>query len=65
MQILDVRLDKSFSFGRFGRLTGMLDMFNIMNSGVVTSVRVTTVNYNEVLAILNPRVIRLGAKFSF
>ena len=37
VQILDLRLDKSFRFGSFGRLTGMVDVFNLTNSGVVTT----------------------------
>jgi len=66
--ILDFRLDKTVSFGKFGRLTPMLDVFNIMNSGVPTTVRTTntaTAPFNEVTAILNPRVIRFGVRFQF
>jgi hypothetical protein len=66
--ILDLRLDKSLDFGKFGRVTPMLDVFNIMNSGVPTSVRTTntaTAPFNEVTAILNPRVMRFGVRFSF
>jgi hypothetical protein len=65
VQIMDVRVDKSFTFGKYGRLTGMLDAFNLTNSGVVTSARTTTVNYQEVLAILNPRVVRFGVRYDF
>ena len=66
--ILDFRLDKSVTFGKFGRLTPMLDVFNIMNSGVPTTVRTTntaTAPFNDVTAILNPRVIRFGVRFQF
>jgi len=66
--ILDLRLDKTFEMGKFGRVTPMLDVFNIMNSGVPTSVRTTntaTAPFNEVTAILNPRVIRFGFRFNF
>ena len=41
----------------------MLDVFNIMNSGVPTTVRTTNTAaapFNDVTAILNPRVIRFG-----
>jgi hypothetical protein len=65
VQIMDVRADKSFTFGKFGKLTAMLDLFNLTNSGVVTSARVTTVNFNEVLTLLNPRVMRLGFRYDF
>ena len=35
--ILDLRLDKSIDLGKFGKFTPMLDVFNIMNSGVPTT----------------------------
>ncbi len=66
--ILDLRLDKTFSMGKFGKVQPMLDIFNIMNSGVPTTVRTTntaTAPFNEVTAILNPRVIRFGVRFNF
>ena len=66
--ILDFRLDKTVTFGKYGRLTPMLDVFNILNSGVPTTVRTTntaTAPFNEVTAILNPRVIRFGVRFQF
>ena len=66
--ILDLRLDKTFSMGKFGKVQPMLDIFNIMNSGVPTTVRTTntaTAPFNDVTAILNPRVIRLGFRFNF
>lgn len=66
--ILDLRLDKSLDMGKFGKIQPMLDVFNIMNSGVPTSIRTTntaTAPFNDVTAILNPRVIRFGVRFSF
>ena len=66
--ILDFRLDKSFDLGRAGRVTPLLDVFNLLNSGVPTTVRTTntaTAPFNEVTAILNPRVIRFGIRFNF
>jgi len=66
--ILDFRLDKSFDVGHGARLTPMLDFFNLLNSGVPTTVRTTntaTAPFKEVTAILNPRVMRFGFKFNF
>ncbi len=66
--ILDLRLDKSFDMGKFGKVSPMLDIFNVMNSGVPTTVRTTntaTAPFNDVTAILNPRVIRFGFRFNF
>jgi hypothetical protein len=63
--IFDIRLDKSFSVGRYGRLTGMLDVFNATNSDAVTNFRITTVRHREIIALLDPRVIRLGFRWDF
>jgi hypothetical protein len=64
VSILDFRVDKSFRM-RGTRLTAMLDIFNIANYGTVTGFRQTTVNYQEVTGILDPRVVRFGVKFNF
>jgi hypothetical protein len=66
--ILDFRFDKAFNFGRGGRLTPMLDVFNLLNSGVPTTLRTTntaTAPFNEATALLAPRVVRFGVKFTF
>jgi hypothetical protein len=68
VSILDLRWDKSFELGKFGRLVPMLDIFNLLNSGVPTTVRTTntaTAPFKEVTAILNPRVIRFGIRYNF
>jgi len=66
--ILDLRVDKAFTLGKLGKVTPMLDVFNILNSGVPTTVRTTntaTAPFQEVTAILNPRVIRFGFRYNF
>ena len=66
--ILDLRLDKSFDMGKFGKFSPMLDVFNLLNSGVPTTVRTTntaTAPFQEVTATLNPRVIRFGVRYNF
>jgi hypothetical protein len=64
VSIVDFRFDKSFRM-RNTRLTAMVDIFNAANYGTVTAFRQTTVNYQEVTGILDPRVLRLGVRFSF
>jgi hypothetical protein len=64
VSIIDFRFDKSFRI-RNTRLTGMVDIFNASNDGTVTAFRQTTVNYQEVTGILDPRVVRVGLKFTF
>jgi hypothetical protein len=66
VSILDFRADKSFSFGRFGKVTGMVDLFNALNSATVTNFStVTGPTFKRVIGILDPRVIRFGARYEF
>jgi len=66
VQILDLRFDKTVRFGRFGRITGMIDAFNLTNSGTVTTFRnATGPTFKEVTALLDPRIARFGIRFDF
>jgi hypothetical protein len=67
VSILDFRADKSFTFGRFGRLTGMVDVFNTLNNGTVVNFATTTglTSYQRVLGILDPRIVRFGVRYDF
>jgi len=66
MSILDFRADKSFGFGRFGRATFMVDVFNASNNGTVMNfVTQTGANYHRVISILDPRIVRFGFRYDF
>ena len=66
VSILDFRLDKAFSFGKYGKLNGMIDIFNALNSGTVTNFStVTGATYHRVIGILDPRVVRFGVRYDF
>jgi hypothetical protein len=66
VSILDFRADKSFNLGRFGRVTGMVDVFNALNAGTVINFStVTGSTYNRVIGILDPRVVRFGVRYEF
>jgi hypothetical protein len=76
VSIFDLRLDKSFSFGKAGKVTAMVDMFNLFNSGPPTTLRLTTAGgtvsgivypsfYREVTEILAPRIVRFGVRYNF
>ncbi len=63
---LDTRVGKELQFGRT-KFNVDLDLFNALNSSTVLGrqydLRVTTAN--NVLEIMNPRVLRLGLRFNF
>ena len=66
VSILDLRADKSFTFGRYGRFTAMLDMFNTLNSGAVVNFATTTgPTFKRVIGILDPRIFRFGIRYDF
>ncbi len=66
MSILDLRVDKSFRFGRFGRVTGMVDVFNALNATTVHQFpTVTGANFKRVIGILDPRIVRFGVRYDF
>jgi outer membrane receptor protein involved in Fe transport len=65
--ILDFRVEKSFNLGgRKGTITPMLDVFNATNSDTIVNFRLRSGSrYNEVIALLDPRIFRFGIRYSF
>jgi hypothetical protein len=64
--IFDIRVDKSFALKNAGRLTAMLDIFNATNGDTVTNSRITSGSrYQEIIALLDPRIIRFGVRWDF
>jgi hypothetical protein len=64
--IADLRLEKTFEI-KGTRLSGMLDIFNLLNGGTVLArePRQNLGNANRVLNILAPRVLRFGVRWVF
>jgi hypothetical protein len=76
--IMDVRLDKTFDLGgRRGRITGMVDVFNLLNDDVVTNFRIqsgsisaaqvgaVSPRFKEIIGLLDPRIVRFGVRYEF
>ena len=69
MQTLDFRVGKNVKFGR-AAFNVDLDVFNLLNSGTVLGrqydMRLTgATGFNQVLEIMNPRIMRIGVRFNF
>ena len=63
--IFDMRAEKSFDIGG-ANMALLFDGFNLTNSATVLNYRTTSGNrYNEINAILDPRVFRLGVRIEF
>jgi hypothetical protein len=64
--ILDVRAEKAFSLGGSRKIALMVDVFNALNADTIANFRVTSgARYNELIALLDPRAVRFGARLSF
>ena len=64
--IVDLRVEKAFNLGGNKRLTGMFDVYNMFNSNPETNFTIRTGNtFNNIIAVLDPRAIKLGIRFQF
>ncbi len=66
---LDVRLEKAFKIQR-ANIALDLDVFNVGNVATVLGrqydIRLSgPTGFNQVLEIMNPRILRVGARFNF
>ena len=61
------RFAKSISLGESGgKLEGLVDLFNITNSSAILSTNNQTgATYGQVLTTVNPRIARLGVRWTF
>ena len=64
--VVDLRMDRSFSLGGGMRLRGFVDLFNLTNANSAeTRTTATGTSFLRPTAILAPRTLRLGARFSW
>jgi len=63
--LLNLRVDKGFNFAGH-RLTGMLDVFNVLNSASITNFNIFNGSrYNQVIQPLDPITLQIGVRFEF
>ena len=68
---IDFRLSKIVNLpGRLGGINLMLDVFNIFNDNAATSLETISSNpslytYGQILGLVTPRMLRLGARWTF
>jgi len=66
VNIVDFRVDKSFSFGGKYRFMVMADVFNLMNANPETNFRLRTgSSYNNIIDWLGGRTLKIGLRFQF
>jgi len=67
VQSVDFRIGKRIKFGHGTSLSIDLDVFNIFNSNTTlqTQLSNTAANFGTTLEVMQPRIARIGARFSF
>jgi hypothetical protein len=64
VHLLNIRVDKAFQVGRF-RLTGMFDIYNVINANPVTNFNLYNGGFGDIIAVLDPRVAQVGFRVEF
>ncbi len=66
--LLNVRLERRFRIGPFGRIDVIIDGFNILNRAVATrkfGIANAPELYDRVTEIISPRIFRIGVRYTF
>ncbi len=63
--LLDVRVAKTFSLGAGRRLSAFIDGFNLLNANPAQSINFASGAFQRPLAIVPPRVARIGVKLQW
>jgi hypothetical protein len=64
--LLNFRLDKSIPVGARAKITGILDIYNVLNADPVTNFNMNLgPSYKTVIATLDPRVFQVGVRLEF
>ena len=53
------------TFGGHYKLTGIFDLYNVLNANPVTNFSLTNGNFGTVIAVLDPRVAQVAIRFEF
>jgi hypothetical protein len=64
--LVDIRVEKAFTFGGRYKVTGLFDVYNLFNSNAETNFFVQSGRtFNNIIAALDPRALKIGARFQF
>ena len=63
--LVDVRVEKALATGGGGRLTLMLDAYNLLNSNAVTNFSLRVGDDERVIAALDPIAVKAGVRWQF
>jgi hypothetical protein len=63
--LMDIRAEREFALGKYGRLGLIGDVFNLTNANTVTEIAQRGRLFGVINKILSPRVIRIGVRYRF
>ena len=63
--LVDVRVDRTLAVGARGRLTLMLDVYNLLNANAVTNFSLRSGDFGRVIAALDPLAAKLGLRYQW
>ncbi len=64
VHLLNLRVDKEFTI-RGISITGMFDLYNVLNSNPVTNFNLYNGGFGDIIAVLDPRVAQVGFRVAF
>lgn len=67
VQYVDLRIEKGFSLHHSGKLLTSVDVFNLFNVNTVQRLigNLSSVHYLEPTAVVSPRIIRFGLRYTY
>jgi hypothetical protein len=65
VNLMNIRVDKSFPLGGRAKATLMLDIYNVLNADPVTNFNLISDDFKKVIAVLDPRVFQMGFRVEF
>ena len=66
INLVDFRVEKQIRFAQKARVGLFLDMFNVMNSNTNVNISWLASNrFERATTVLNPRIVKFGAKFDW
>ena len=65
VSLMNFRVDKGFTFSGHYKVTGIFDLYNVLNANPVTNFSLTNGNFGTIISVLDPRVMQLAARFEF
>ena len=65
VSLMNIRVDKGFTFSGHYKITGIFDLYNVLNANPVTNFSLTNGNFGSIISVLDPRVAQVALRLEF